>query len=413
MSEPKQLAQEFIDALVANDVAKYQAILAEDAGMRVGRWDGGEAYRPRARVIQRLMDEWSAWPDPKLETLAILADGERAAVEFRIQATENNRYMEHNRSAFLAIEDGKVQTIDLYCPEPLPSARRKGWIAPATLSDDELDRLFETFQYTFDIREWMPPQMSAHISPQIGYGGSYDAHPGSNWVGSARWTAEEADARIEAMVAHYGERNVGFAWQVGPYDTPTDLAQRLERHGFALAGDQAMMARVGLDNVDDIPINPKLEIRVLDGSDDQAIEESIQIIAACFNWTPAQVEERRPGHIERLKNPKFRKEEVSYLAWLDGKPVAGAHLALRAGVAYMGGAGTLREYRGQKIYSTLLRRRLQDAHDRGYHIAAIHAEPMSRRVVKRYRFKEYARFYLYVWMPVMDMAVIKSLVPDE
>jgi hypothetical protein len=43
----------------------------------------------------------------------------------------------------------------------------------------------------------------------------------------------------------------------------------------------------------------------------------------------------------------------------------------------------------------------------------IHAEPMSRRVVSKYGFKEYGRAYLYAWMPVIDMAVIKSLVPDD
>ena len=94
-------------------------------------------------------------------------------------------------------------------------------------------------------------------------------------------------------------------------------------------------------------------------------------------------------------------------------PVATARLALRGGIGYLAGAATLPEYRGQKLYSTLLRRRMEDAHARGYHIAAIHAEPMSRRVVSRYDFRAYARYYIYAWMPIIDLAVIKSLVPDE
>ncbi|MBI5652746.1 MAG: hypothetical protein HZC40_20210, partial [Chloroflexi bacterium] len=53
------------------------------------------------------------------------------------------------------------------------------------------------------------------------------------------------------------------------------------------------------------------------------------------------------------------------------------------------------------------------ARARGYPIAAIHAEPMSRRVVSRYGFREFFKVYLYGWMPVMDLNVIKSLVPDE
>jgi predicted acetyltransferase len=117
--------------------------------------------------------------------------------------------------------------------------------------------------------------------------------------------------------------------------------------------------------------------------------------------------------LERLQNPAMREEDIAYLARLNGTPVAQAVLQLRAGIAYLGGAATLPEYRGRRIYSTLLRRRLEDARARGYHIAAIDAEPMSRRVVSRYGFKEYGRTYVYGWMPVIDMDVIRSLVPDE
>ena len=161
----------------------YEAVLCEDAGIRIGRWDKGEVYRPRWRVVKRLMEEWSAWPDPTLEAFDVLADGEHVAIEFRIQATEHDRYVEHNRSAFLTIKDGKIYTIDLYCPEPLPSARRKGWIAPATLTEDEIHRLFDSMQHSFDIREWIPPDESGSRSLRGGMGGSGSAHPGSNGVG--------------------------------------------------------------------------------------------------------------------------------------------------------------------------------------------------------------------------------------
>jgi hypothetical protein len=38
---------------------------------------------------------------------------------------------------------------------------------------------------------------------------------------------------------------------------------------------------------------------------------------------------------------------------------------------------------------------------------------MSRRIVARYGFKEYARQHLYAWMPVIDIDVIRSLVPQD
>jgi hypothetical protein len=48
------------------------------------------------------------------------------------------------------------------------------------------------------------------MSLRGGMGGSGNAHPGSNRVGGVRWTAEEADRRIEDTIAFHRERNIGF-----------------------------------------------------------------------------------------------------------------------------------------------------------------------------------------------------------
>jgi len=412
MSELKLIAKDFLKAMASENVALYESVLNEDASLIIGRWDGGEAYRPRQRVVERLVNEWTAWKDATLEEFTIIAEGDLAAVEFRIQATENRRYVEHNRSAFLQFKDGKIQVVNLYCPEPMPSSRRKGWIAPATLTEEELNRLFETMMFSNDLREGVMPNIGGRMSLRGGMSGSGDAHPGSNFVGAIRWSREEADTRIEEVIAYYRERNIGFHWWVSPYDEPPDLRARLEKHGLILAGDAATMALSGLDELDGIPTNPNLQVKVLDGYDNKSLDAVAHILKVCFSWTQEQVDQRMPGFIERMRDEKFREREFSYLGSLDGQPVGLCRLELTSGIAYLGGAGTLPEYRGQKVYSTLLHRRLEDAHEKGYHIAAINAEPMSRGIVTRYGFKEYARTYIYGWMPVMDVEVIKSLVPQ-
>jgi hypothetical protein len=428
MSELTRIAHQFLTALAANDPAGYAEVLAEDVGIRIWHWEGIEVLRPRERVVRRLGEEWSAWPDatvqmigspitrasdtPSQDNGAAAGESDRIAIEFRIQATDNNRYVEYNRSAFMTIHGGKIREIDLYCGAPLPSARRKGWIAPTTLSADEVKRLIESFAYSFDPREWIPPVAGARLTLSDFRGGSGDPHPGSNSIFGVRWPAEQADERIAAAIAYHREHDIGFQWLVTPFDQPADLRERLERHGLVLAGDQASMARVGLDHLE-IATNPDVTVELLDGSDEAAFEAGIQIVGRCFNWSPEQIDERRPGFFERVKSPAFREQELSYLARLDGIPVATATLVLNGGVAFLGGAGTLPEYRGRKIYSTLLRRRLEDAQARGYNIATILAEPMSRRVVSRYGFEEYGRTYVYGWMPVIDMQVIRGLVPDE
>jgi len=333
-------------------------------------------------------------------------------VEFRIQATENQRYVEHNRSAFLTIEDGCIHIIDLYCPEPIPSARRKGWIAPATLTDEQLRQLFESARNSFDAREWISPTANGRFGLRGGRWGSGDPHPGSNGVGGVRWTAEEADRRIEETIAYYRERNIGFQWWVNPEDTPADMCERLEKHGLVLAGDAATMARLGLDQLD-IPVNSEVTVETLDGYNDEAIDALCDIDRVCFHSTQEQIDERRTVWVARMRNPKFHELETNYLARVRGQPVAFARLLLAGGIAYLGGAGTLPDFRGRYVYSTLVRRRLEDARARGYQLAVINAGQLSRPIAARCGFKEYGRAYVYGWMPVVDLAVIKSLMPQE
>src|SRR4051794_16202055 len=99
MNNAEQLARQFLAAIAADDAAQYEAVLREDVGLRVWGWQGGEARRPRREVVGRLRAEWAAWPDPTLEVCGVIAQDDRAAVEFRIQATEQGRYVEHNRLA--------------------------------------------------------------------------------------------------------------------------------------------------------------------------------------------------------------------------------------------------------------------------------------------------------------------------
>lgn len=413
MSDTEKIAYKFMDALASNDASRYEDVLGEDSGMRLGRWDGWEIFRPRDRVIRRLKDEWSAWPDPSLEIFSVLVGEGRASVEFRIQATEQRTYVEHNRSAFITIRDGRVQMIDLYCPAPLRSARRKGWIAPATLTMDELKHLFDTNRFSFDIREWIPPNLSWRVNMEISYGGSGGAHPGANEVDASSWTPEQADAKIDKLVAHYRERNEGFSWEVSTFDTPADLCERLERHGLVQAGYTSIMARVGLEDLDDIPVNPGVEIEFLDGSSDESIEEAIQVVAASFRIPQEQIDQWRPGWFERIKDDRFRDEELFFLARVNGNPAGTGRINFKSGTGHLTSGATLPLYRGQHVYSTMLKWRLNQARMRGYHIATIDAGPMSRRVVERYGFKEYGGFYTYGWMPVMDMEAIRSLVPDD
>ncbi len=404
------IAQAFVDAVTG--AVPWEDVAANDVGMRAYGSEEIAILRPLHRVRAYFEAAWPAEPDLRGEVLSSLSNGERVSVEFRMQYHVAGRYVEEYCVAVLQVREGQAHTIDLYRTTPMPSSHRGEWIAPPTLTDDEIAHLFEEGSYSWDLRDRINPNAQFRGNLHGGYGGSYDPHPGSNWVGGFHWPADVADEKIEAIIEHFRSRNCGFAWFVAPFDEPQDLPERLERHGLLLAGDQIAMARVGLEP-DDIPINPAVELERVDGSSAEAVETLLQMTGQGFNWTPEQIDERRAEYRERFSDPKELQRRTAYLARLNGRPVGQAQVLYMPGAAYLGGASTLPEARNQRVYSTLLAQRLRDAHERGYHIAAIHAEPMSRRVVEKYRFKPYGRYMIYGWMPVLDIEVIRSLVPQD
>lgn len=406
-------AQKFLDACAAPTADLLNQILAEDSRVRIWSWQGRQVARDRARVIGLVRDDTERWTDARYTLLNVVGDAEKIAMEYRIQATENERYGEHNRAGFLEIANGAITSMDLYYAEPIPSARRTDYIVPANLSDAEIERLLESLHYSFDIREWMPPDETGLLSLRFATWNRSAPHPTLNGVDGVRWAEEAADAQIDAFIESFRRRNQSFVWYVSTSDTPRDLGERLIQHGLVYAGAAATMVRMGLEDLDEIPTNPEVELFAITGTDEGLLEEALVVAAVGFHLTPEVKDTWRNSFKDRARHPELMAQERTFLARLDDKPVAIGAMLLKGGRVHLGGATTLPEYRSRKIYSTMLRRRLEQGRDLGYHMATIDAEPMSRRVVSRYGFKEYGKTQLYVWMPVIDMDVIHTIVPDE
>jgi GNAT superfamily N-acetyltransferase len=407
-SSANTLTQQFLKALIGSDSAEFDTCLHQDATLRLHTHTGIEVHRPRSRIVERLTAESNTWLNPTLETFSQHTTANKTAVEFRIQATVDGRFIEHNRAAFLTIIDQHLKTIDLYCPEPIPSAHRKNYIAPANISQAELDRLFDSNIFYHDVRKGVPPGMSGRLNlrrVRLERGGR---HPGDNSLFGVRWTAEEADANIEALINYHRQKNIGFTWNVSSYDTPSDLAQRLENQGFVLAGEQAIMALTDLNTLD-IQTNPDLKVVPLDSTNDEQIEATLQVISSAFQRTQEQIDKRRPGFFEDAKSGS----QQNYLAYLDGRLVGQGRIDLSGSTAHLSGAATLPDYRGRGVYSTLLLHRLKVGREFGHQIATIDAQPMSKPIVARHGFKEYTTSYIYAWMPVMEINVVNSLIQSN
>src|SRR5918993_240983 len=52
---------------------------------------------------------------------------------------------------------------------------------------------------------------------------------------------DDADAAIAAEVAHHSRLGVPFEWELYAHDAPTDLLERLRRHGFEAGPVEAVL----------------------------------------------------------------------------------------------------------------------------------------------------------------------------
>lgn len=416
MPDLADLARQLVTAAAAGDAAALHPLLHSDARLRWWGWQGAEAHRPRALVAARLAGEWPAAAGARLTLDTLTPAAERVIVEYRVQVTDpaTGRCVEHPRALIATPLDGLLHTLDLYCAEPVPSAPRNPPPAPADTSDAELHRMFDQGRSTYDPRaHGVSLDRADLVSLRGGYSMGVDPHPASGFVGGARWSAAEADERIAAIIERFRAVDHGFQWWVSPYDTPLDLPARLERHGLLRAGGYEKMARRQLADLSDIPDNPELEVVEVDGTDEAVFQATMHVIAVSFNAPPEQAASFAAHWRERLQDAAYRAKNIIYLARQGGQAAGAARLSLQGPLGYLVAGSTLPEFRGRHVYSTLLRRRLEAARDRGYHIVSLDAGPMSRRVVERYGFQPYGTTHVFGWMPVMDPAVIRTLVPDD
>ncbi len=408
----KKIVEALIRAVAEGDEGGFEKRVADHAVLRLWRWDGHEIHRPRQRLYRRLADEWAAWDRPVLEIQRSIGEDLHGVVEFRVLTTEGAEPVEHSRVMIASLEGERVSSIDLHCARAIRCGAHMHYNAGNILAIDNIDRQLMALRYPRDTRLSCPASWEARYMPRITTHGTGVAHPNVNRVAHARFSADEADARIAEIIESYRERDIGFSWHLGPYDTPSDLAERLQKHGMVYAGSASILVRE-LGPCDDIPINPEVEVQAIDPGDDETIEAVLQMIGIAFQWPKKQIDDYRLHWFDTVQNPAARKYQEPYVARLDGANVAFASLTNRVWLASLDGAATLPGYRGRGVYSTLLRYRIERARELGYGPAVIEAMPMSRRVAERYGFKERGQLRVYAWMPVIDMDVIRTIIQTD
>ncbi len=157
--------------------------------------------------------------------------------------------------------------------------------------------------------------------------------------------------QLAKMQAWYGELDLPCRITLGPTDS--QLSQTLGEQGFIAESQDAFLA-LPCDEVEEP--ERRIEIRLATSMDLDHVFDLWQSPGDPRVDDPVR-DRRRSAQMD----PSFR----IYLAHLDQRPVAMATTFSHRGLAWLGNASTLVDFRGRGCQSALLRRRMWDARECG------------------------------------------------
>lgn len=202
-----------------------------------------------------------------------------------------------------------------------------------------------------------------------------------------------ADAAIQEQIEFFSQQQLSFEWKVYDYDKPHDLLKRLMDYGLELEDTDAVMV---LDLHDALPAlltPPTVDVRQI--TDSEGLEDVRQVEEQVWGGDFSWIQERLGAH---LQVPDFLS---IYVAYVDGIPASTGWTYFNANSDFAGlwGGSTLRQYRGQGLYTALLAIRVQEAIRRGRRFLTIDASPMSQPIVTRHGFRLLAYAHACKWKP--------------
>lgn len=217
----------------------------------------------------------------------------------------------------------------------------------------------------------------------------------ANLVGASTLEAELADETIRRVHALFLKEDKEYGWIIGPRSTPPDLASRLQKIG--LAKEYELAGMVWTDMETPLPANPSVNIREATVDD---LDPASRVLSSALEMPLDSAMVLLGAVLQKKTTAQARL----YLAFLEGTrdPVGVADTVYLAGpkIAVLFSAGTLTEYRGRGIYTSLVARRLADARRDGMQAAVVQAvRTSSAPICRKLGFRELTNLDWYAWRP--------------
>jgi len=193
--------------------------------------------------------------------------------------------------------------------------------------------------------------------------------------------AQNADAAIANEVAHYRALDIEVEWKLYQHDSPADLLNRLQSHGFEIGERESVLVLDLLDHHDwlDTPLAHRVE-RVNDAAQVDVYRQTAETI---FNKDYRFTATELLGGIEANSS-----EHVGYLCFDGLIPVSIGRLYTHPQSVFGGlyGGATLPSHRGQGFYRCVTAARGRDARAMGARFLIVDALPTSSPIFQKLGF---------------------------
>lgn len=214
-------------------------------------------------------------------------------------------------------------------------------------------------------------------------------YPGLAVVQRLRMAKGDVEHTVDAVRALLAGRGVrSSTWEVGPSATPRGLPSLLLGLGMRPDAEDPLLTGMVATRP---PPAPQGAIRVRRVSTAAEFRVALEIQAEAFGVGAAGAEEGLSHAEEHFQAEERSGHVATYLAFLEGEPVATGRATFTRGAVVLNGGSTVPRARGRGAYGALVRARWDEAARRGTPVLLTHARAASRPILGRLGFEEVAQ----------------------
>lgn len=200
----------------------------------------------------------------------------------------------------------------------------------------------------------------------------------------------DASRDIERLVAKFEASGVPMGWDVGPFDSPPDLADQLVAHGFKREDSVPAMVMELRDLRS--PEGPEgLTIRRVDGK--RELREWSSLWSEQFE---IPLEAREPlARFFRRKEASGDDDVISYSGFLGNRLVGISTLFLGSKAVGLYNVATAPDARGRGVGTAMTCVALEEGRKRGYKLATLQSSKLGYGIYRKLGFEQCFEFHGY------------------